>query len=207
MRTGIVVCLLLALSLGDEKESVEAAAKRAVALYQSGKTQEAGRIFQALAARCLEEGAGSIAGFVVAAPKDVKRTEPKVSTGTFGSGQHTHRWSQVVATFTWPDGTVVRLTISTNDQMVQAQEAMTKMFKNPQYRQMMQNNPNVSVDVEEKGAWLFLTQVQKQRANASFTATTKGGVVSATVNRSDADKFKFIRDGTDWDGLAGAMSR
>lgn len=135
-----------------QESSVESLARRAVEAHRAGRHQEAIDLFQAAIALIQADEERGLVAFLPAAPEGWQRSEPESTSGAWGAGANGWTWTQVSARYTQVEGEGdVEATISNSPTLTMAYQGMAQMLKNPQYAEMLNQDPTRKIELLDVG--------------------------------------------------------
>jgi hypothetical protein len=202
------LCVSAALLAGAAKKKpdpVEALIGQGLAKYRAGKTAEAIADLQqavALMQQSLQKG---LAAFFPKAPQGWQAGKVESSavaaTGTGGEGGS---WTQVSRRYTrQADKLAVTVTMTNAPHLIQAQQGLSGMYRNPQMLQTLNRDPNRKVELVQAPGWFGWIIIEKGK-RAQAAAFCKGCLLTVEVPKDDEPLLKTFWSAIDLKGLAAA---
>jgi hypothetical protein len=200
------LCVSAALLAGAAKEKpdpVETLVAQGLARYKAGKTAEAiGDLQQAIALmqQSLQKG---LAAFFPEAPQGWQAGKVESSAvAAAGTGGEGGSWTQVSRKYTrQADRLAVTVEMTNSPQLIQAQQGLSSMYRNPQMLQVLNQDPNRKVELVQAPGWFGWIVVEKGKT-AQAAAYCKSCLLTVQVPKGDEQVLKTFWNAIDLKGLA-----
>lgn len=196
----MVLCLVISAPAWADGEGVEDLVNRALEAYREGNKGEAADLLQKATSLIQKEAEVGLVGFLPPAPEGWERNEVDSESGTWGAGRQVFQWMQASVEYLRGD-TVVRLTISSSPQLIEAQRSMVEMMQSEEYRNAMNMDPSHKVNLFQRDEWSGVDQVDKN-GGVSRIALTKKLLCHIEITRGDAATLEQFSNLIDWKALA-----
>ncbi|MEQ8767830.1 MAG: hypothetical protein RL885_28260 [Planctomycetota bacterium] len=190
----------------DVQAAVTKKIEEALAHHKAGEAQKAIEALQEAIAEIEKSQSKGLGTFLPKAPSGWKAGEIESNSMSFtAGGQGAGQFLQVTRDY-WREKEngareeTIQVSLTNAPQMVQAQQAMANMYKNPQMLKALQSQPGKSVELIEEDDWFGWLVVEND--DATVTAFCNGCLV--TVTGSNEKNIRMIWDGFDLKGLAGS---
>jgi hypothetical protein len=195
----LLVTLVFAAAPKDEALKLIDQGRKAL---EADKAQEAVTCLQKAIAIIQKSVATGFAAFLPDVWEGWKADEPKVDSGSWGSGEDAFQWSNVRRKYTREEDNLrVEVSITSMPQMVMGLRASLQQIKNPMIRDMLTKDPDSKVEFIDTDGWLGMLKTDKGR-RSECTAVHEKIAVSISFRKEDMDLLKKFWNAVDRKGIA-----
>jgi hypothetical protein len=200
-----VVLVSVAVFAADPKADAIKHIDQGKAALQADKAQEAIVHLQKAISLIQKTMVTGFAAFLPEVWEGWEATEPKSSTGSWGTGEEATQWMQVERRYTrTSDKLKVEIQITSMPQLTMGLRASMQNLKNPMVREMLTKDPNTTVEFIDADGWVGLLQSNKGR-HAECTAVSEKIAVTIRIRKDDLALLKKFWEAVDRKGLAASM--